>query len=239
MREQMEAVENGPEKGTEKGNIRWGLITIVLTIVAAVLAGMTIGFELIEAEVAVYVFKPLTITTILAIALLSLEYPTVHYRWMIVFGLVLSLIGDILLMLPYDLFLSGLVAFLIAQIFYTSAFISAGGFYRSIKGALPFLLYGVVLVIYLWPSLGDMLIPALVYTVVILTMAWQALGQWRQTKEKRALLAFIGALLFVASDTALAINRFANPLELAPLIILGTYYPAQWLIAVSVGRDHL
>jgi uncharacterized membrane protein YhhN len=83
-----------------------------------------------------------------------------------------------------------------------------------------------------------MLYPALIDTLVILTMSWQALGQWKQTGERRAFLAFIGSLLFIASDSALAINRFTNPIELAPLIVLGTYYPAQWLISLSAGSDH-
>ncbi len=83
-----------------------------------------------------------------------------------------------------------------------------------------------------------MRMPALIYMVIILVMAWQAFGQWRQIGEWRALLAFIGALLFVFSDLALAVNRFANPIDMAALVVLGTYYPAQWLIALSAGREH-
>ena len=47
-------------------------------------------------------------------------------------------------------------------------------------------------------------------------------------------LAALGAVLFVMSDTALAVNRFASPFWLAPLAVMGTYVPAQWLIALSV-----
>jgi uncharacterized membrane protein YhhN len=40
-----------------------------------------------------------------------------------------------------------------------------------------------------------------------------------------------GALLFMASDSLLAINLFVAPLMLSPLWILSTYFVAQWLIA--------
>ncbi|MGW8319908.1 MAG: lysoplasmalogenase family protein, partial [Candidatus Promineifilaceae bacterium] len=51
---------------------------------------------------------------------------------------------------------------------------------------------------------------------------------------------FAGTLLFVASDSLLAVNRFVYDLgDLAPILVLGTYYPAQWLIAQSAGRKHM
>ena len=45
-----------------------------------------------------------------------------------------------------------------------------------------------------------------------------------------------GATAFVVSDAALAFDRFRGPLRAAPLAILGSYFPAQWLIALSVMR---
>ncbi|MGB3713941.1 MAG: lysoplasmalogenase family protein, partial [Candidatus Promineifilaceae bacterium] len=47
-----------------------------------------------------------------------------------------------------------------------------------------------------------------------------------------------GAIFFVISDTALAFNRFNAPIAQASLIVLATYYLAQWLIALSTGSDH-
>ena len=58
------------------------------------------------------------------------------------------------------------------------------------------------------------------------------------TGQTRAFLAFVGAILFVISDLALAVNRFASPIDMAALLVLGTYYPAQWLIALSAGREY-
>ncbi|MBN8510882.1 MAG: hypothetical protein J0L57_20000, partial [Burkholderiales bacterium] len=46
----------------------------------------------------------------------------------------------------------------------------------------------------------------------------------------------LGGALFLASDTLLAINRFALPLPLSGLWILLTYWAAQWCIASWLPR---
>lgn len=102
--------------------IRWGLITLVLTGLTALVGGFVIGFELAGAEVIVYFLKPLVIILIVIITLLSSKSPTKNYKALILAGLGFSLLGDILLMLPMDLFIFGLVAFAVTQIIYTIAF---------------------------------------------------------------------------------------------------------------------
>jgi len=74
----------------------------------------------------------------------------------------------------------------------------------------------------------------LIYMLVILIMAWRALEQQFQMPGQKSLLALMGALLFVVSDSALALNRFRRPFAAAQLVILSTYYTAQWLIALSI-----
>lgn len=211
-------------------------ITLVLSVGALISAVLAIRAEMAGTETQVYIFKPLATILILLIALQAVDAPSTFYKWAIVAGLAFSLAGDILLMLPADLFLFGLISFLVAHILYIIGFSSVAGFYRSWIALLPFALYGLVMVVILWPGLGAMAVPALIYMVVILVMAWQALGQWQQTGETRALLAFIGALLFVVSDSTLALNRFGYAFDLSPLVVLSTYWSAQWLIALSAGN---
>ena len=86
------------------------------------------------------------------------------------------------------------------------------------------------------PYLGKMKWPVVVYMVVILVMAWQAWERWSQTGQSAALLAFLGAVLFVISDSALAVNRFRGRYKSAPALILSTYFAAQWLIVRSVEQ---
>ena len=84
-------------------------------------------------------------------------------------------------------------------------------------------------------ELGDMKIPVLAYVIVILTMAWQAWERQRVVGGRAAWLGFLGAALFVLSDSFLAVNRFRGAFDSARLLTLSTYYAAQWLIASSIG----
>ncbi len=181
----------------------------------------------------VYVFKPMTMAFIWLIAILG--QPTLpFYKYTIIAGLVFSMAGDVFLMLPSDRFVAGLVAFLVAHILYTVAFMSEIS--TLIWWPLiPLGIYGVVIYIILAPCLGKLKPPVLVYIVVILIMTWIAWERWSQTHQSGALLATIGAVLFVISDTILAINRFRGAFKPARLLNLTTYFAAQCLIAGSVG----
>jgi len=182
----------------------------------------------------VYVFKPLTTALILLIALSVPDPPSQLYKWLIVAGLLLSLTGDVFLMLPGDKFIAGWGAFLLAHLAYIAAFISDGGLYRAPWLLLLGLAYGVVLLRILWPTLGRLRLPAALYMLVIIVMAWQAAGRIGQGSGASAWLAFAGAVLFVASDSILVVNRFARPFQSARLVYMSAYYTAQWLIALSV-----
>jgi uncharacterized membrane protein YhhN len=157
------------------------------------------------------------------------------YKATIIVGLVCSLAGDVFLMLPSDRFVAGLVSFLIAHLFYITAFTSRTGFGFSWRSLAPFVIYGIFIFSILSPHLGQMKLPVLVYMVVILVMAWQAWEWWNQTGQSQALLAFLGAVLFLISDSTLAVNRFRGGYKSAQALILSTYFAAQWLIARSVG----
>ena len=50
----------------------------------------------------------------------------------------------------------------------------------------------------------------------------------------RGVIAFLGAVLFVISDSVLALDRFRGEFGAARALTLSTYYAAQWLIASSV-----
>ncbi len=179
--------------------------------------------------------KPATMLAILAIVLLS-PGPRDGYVTLVAVGLLFSLAGDVFLMLPSDRFLPGLASFLVAHLLYIAAFGRAAGLVLSPEALLPFVAYAAVLVPLLWPHFGRMRGPALLYVLAILAMGWQAAGQWLAVREAWAVLALAGAALFVVSDSALAWNRFRAPFHASQLVVLSTYYAAQWLIALSVGR---
>ena len=182
----------------------------------------------------VYLFKPLTTVLSLSLAVAPPVVTAPPYQGWIVLGLVFSLAGDIFLMLPQDRFIAGLVSFLGAHLCYIAAFAGEGGFRLHLISLLPFLLYAALLVGYLWPHLGRLRGPVVVYAQAILLMGWQGVARWLELSSGPALLAALGAILFLISDSALAINRFARPFAQAQAVVLGTYFLAQWLIALSV-----
>ena len=61
------------------------------------------------------------------------------------------------------------------------------------------------------PGLGSLRIPVIVYIGVIVVMAWQALARCAVVPGAGPPLAAAGALLFAASDSALALARFQRP----------------------------
>jgi uncharacterized membrane protein YhhN len=207
--------------------------TSILVLLVILSASVHIWAEYRGSRGHVYIFKPLTMVFICLIAILG-QATLPLYKYMIIAGLVFSMAGDVFLMLPSDRFVAGLVAFLMAHLFYIVAFVSEIS--TLIWWPLiPLVTYGIVINIILAPSLGKLKSPVLIYVVVILSMAWLAWERWSQTSQSGALLASVGAVLFVISDTILAINRFRGAFKPARVLNLTTYFAAQWLIASSVG----
>jgi uncharacterized membrane protein YhhN len=183
----------------------------------------------------IYLFKPLATLLVVTVAFAGPRRPAPdRYATWVFAGLGVSLIGDVLLMMPGDLFVPGLVAFLVAHICYTYAFTRDRGFSAVLATGVPLVLLGAGLLVVLWDGLGPLKVPVIAYVGVILTMAWQAVERWRLGSHAGARLAGIGALCFIASDAALGIARFRGDFHASAAVILGTYYVAQFLIARSI-----
>ncbi len=207
-----------------------------MTILLIVSAIVCLAGEYLQLPALVYVAKPLATIAVILIAARSTRPVSAPYQRLITAGLVASLAGDVFLMLPSDQFIAGLASFLVAHLLYIAAFARHGGGVRDAKGALVFLAAGLMLA-YLWPTLGALRIPVVVYVLVIATMAWQALSRWRRLRTSDAQLAAVGGVLFLVSDSALALGKFHGEFPDSALVVLGTYWAAQWCIARSVTAN--
>lgn len=186
-----------------------------------------------------YVFKPLAT---LLVAALALSHPAASpdYRWAVVAGLAFSTAGDIFLMLPRDRFVAGLVSFLAAHLFYIFAFSIGVPFPAAPLLWLPYIAAGGIVVTIVWAGVPPAMRGAVIaYVLVIAAMAGQATGRWQALGGERALAAALGAALFVASDSMLAINRFRAPFRAERVLVLGSYWMAQLLIALSIAARPL
>jgi len=213
------------------------LFTLGLTsaAVAALATGLHIRAEYRGPRWQVYICKPLATTALLVLAVPSLSVHGPRYQLLIILGLAFSLMGDILLMLPRDRFLPGLVSFLFAHIVYSVAFTSGIPLGTAPWLLLPLLAATAPLLRLLWPGLGRLRVPVLIYSAAIIFMVWSAWGRgWHLQTLGTALVAG-GATLFMISDALLALNRFQRPFHSAQALIMTSYVAAQATFALSVG----
>jgi len=156
-------------------------------------------------------------------------------------GLVFGAIGDISLLGKTDRhFLGGLGAFLVGHISYVVAVgtLVSPGDWPSHAGPLaiaPVLVGGAALA-WLWPKLGDMRIPVILYVITIISMvvgALAVLGTESIPPRNRQLLA-LGAVLFFASDLAVARDKFVDASVVNRIWGLPAYFAGQLLIAWSL-----
>ncbi|GAB4411923.1 MAG: hypothetical protein OHK0039_17490 [Bacteroidia bacterium] len=159
-------------------------------------------------------------------------------------GLICSLAGDVLLMFE-GYFLGGLVAFLLAHLAYIGAFATEvpttrlrSVLLRKPWLSLPAVGYAWMLLSLLYPTLITELVwPVTIYSMVLLAMVLAALHRWRRMPDPSFAGVFGGALLFLLSDSLLAVDRFAQsvlPIPLAGVWIMLTYYAAQYFITLGM-----
>ncbi len=204
----------------------------VLLIEAAALATATAALGFVEAH---RVAKPLAL--LFAIVLVAIcprqERAGGRFHHMLLAAMVFSLAGDCLLMFP-GYFIPGLVAFLIAHLFYIALFKRDVRWFPSRRALLATLTIGAAMYAFLYSGLNPVLrIAVAAYVLVIALMAAQAIGRATVLRDRSSLGVAVGAGFFMLSDALLATNRFAVPLPMAQLWVLSTYYVAQILIVFN------
>lgn len=149
---------------------------------------------------------------------------------LIVGGIVASWAGDVLLQSPGSMgFLLGLGAFLVAHLFYIAAFLKLGSGKVKLWVWAYFVWYGALLAL-LIPGLGALVVPVIVYGAVLGTMAILS-------TRVNAVVGW-GGLLFLLSDSILAMDRFMPGFALpaSDFLIMLTYLIGEGLIAYGVVR---
>ena len=208
--------------------------------------GIAIVFIVLETTGVFYpgiVVKALIIPALIWLYLRFVKGHINSFHRLILIALVFSWIGDITLQLSNikeDFFIVGLGSFLVAQLIYLLAFFSTKGgnvVYRKIYLALPVVIYCVFILWVLWDGLGDMMLPVTVYCVVIHTMLLAAINRKEKVNSQSYQLVLFGAILFILSDSLIAINRFEQAFELARITIMSSYVTAQYLIAIGCVRQ--
>jgi uncharacterized membrane protein YhhN len=183
---------------------------------------------------AFFVLKPLTTLLVLGAAATATEADPAYRAW-ICAALVLSMCGDIALMFPGNgAFVAGLGSFLVAHGLFVWAFLINGGHATPpIWSAIP-IAAAAAFFFWLLPRTGPLRLPVMVYAAALVGMTLTAAARGEVRGDVSGALAAAGALLFLFSDSALAVRQFNGPYPRAQALILSTYWLAIAGVATSV-----
>ena len=191
--------------------------------------------------------KPLLMVFLLLYFLVN-SSKTSHPAYLVIVGaLVFSWIGDMFLMFQSknaSFFIFGLGAFLVSHVFYIVGYRKSRNTASEKQLSKPRLarytfflaLICLSLIIVLQPHLGDLLIPVVIYAATITYMAITSIHRFGKTSTSSFWMVTIGALLFMFSDSTIALDKFVDPISNARLIIMTTYIAGQYFIVQGLVK---
>ncbi|WP_437396207.1 lysoplasmalogenase [Flagellimonas lutimaris] len=207
--------------------------TINLLIVLSAILGVLM--EVLGNRTVYMILKPLTTILVTSLLFFLPKQKSSKFKKLMISALLFCLLGDILLLFS-AYFVFGLAAFLVAHILFTIGFINLKGFHPHWISFLILYAIGISLFFWLKPGLGDFMIPVGGYVVVICFMAWQGIGLFLKEKRKEFLWIAIAVLLFMFSDTMIAISKFKTDFDYSSIVILSTYWLSIGLIANAARK---
>lgn len=222
--------------------ILYGLVAIV-HLIGELLP--VIGLE--EMLIIRFVTKPALMVLLFIYGMLLVGKNKDGVAKLILTSLAFSWSGDVNLMMPsvpgyssYEeqFFLLGLVSFLIAHVLYILAFRKEINrvegpslLKRKPYAALPVVIGLGALLVVVFPEVNaEMKIPVMVYATIISVMTIFAVNRYGKVNDSSYKLVLAGAVLFMISDSMIAINKFHTEFDWSRVAIMFTYITAQYLI---------
>lgn len=212
--------------------------TLLLHLLFAMIVLVELSGRFLDKIQLEYMVKPLIMIWIAVFFLIHKKKSTFTVPVLLAFFF--SWLGDIFLMFSDKsemFFFAGVGGFFCAQITYIYTFTrysEKGG--RGYLQSHPwlgifFLAYVAVILFFLFPGLEGMMKPIIVlYAISLMLMSMMALNRKHRVGERSYLLVFLGSLLFLLSDSMIALNKFYSEFWLAGFWIMITYISAQYLI---------
>lgn len=191
--------------------------------------------------------KPFLLPLLAAYFLFAVRFQFSRFNTAIFIGLLFSFLGDVLLLLAADrpnLFIFGLLSFLMTHFCYLFAFLGYPGakrgyIFQNLWLVLPFLVFLIGYNSFLLPGIpSELHFPVIFYSLAIITMSISVLNLRNLTLPPAFVQLFSGALLFVASDSILAFNKFQDQVQIpfVGFFIMLTYILGQYFIVRGAVR---
>lgn len=163
--------------------------------------------------------------------------PKVKTFYVFVIALVFAWLGDVFLLFSgANFFQLGLASFLVMQLIYSYLFFKDIEFQiiRFLTCAFLLGIFCLVFNTYLWSYTSGIRIPVVVYSAAIALMAFTGIN--RNLKLKGYNYIVYGVLLFVISDSILAMVNFAQVFQKGGFLVMLTYILAQYFITEGYSR---
>ena len=210
------------------GKIKLALLVFVLVSVLEI-----VGI-LFKIPMLVLIFKPLILLSLIALYAVSVSKRNKIY----ILALIFSFFGDVFLMFDGELFfMVGLVSFLIAHLIFIKIVVNRlqkSTFSSVVFSVAPFLILLLFLIFFLKPYLKELLFPVIIYGITISIFGMVSMLDYLNTKSKKSLFMFIGAIIFICSDGLLAINKFYCANAIFTVLGMITYIISQYFIYRSM-----
>ncbi len=208
----------------KRNNITKGLTILFFTVSILDIIGVAINSSLLQV-----IFKPMIMLSLMALYYYSVEKKNNCF----LLALAFSFLGDVLLMDKNNLFLYGIAAFLMAQVIYIKLIVgqlNKSSVQQKILAIIPFAIFIIVLLGVLKDNLNEFLIPVIIYGLTISIFGIVSLLNYLSDRSKIALILLVGAVLFILSDSMIALYKFHDPKAIYPIATMITYVLAQYLI---------
>jgi len=223
-----------------------------------IIAALEVFSEVSGNETLKFFTKPLLMIVLVIFYARAKQGPVNKVHRLMIAAFMFAWVGDVALMfvsnapdgstlmgIPKNpnFFLLGLVGFLITHILYTIAFAEVSD--KNVAALLPkkfwvigpLFIYMVALLSLLLPAIMQnamtkpFLAPVVVYSTAIAVMVLFSINRFHRVNDRSFILVFSGALLFMFSDSLIAINKFLQPIPYAGVAIMLLYCGGQLLIA--------
>lgn len=175
------------------------------------------------------IFKPLIVLCLIALYYYSVDKTN---KWYIL-ALIFSFLGDVLLLDKINYFLFGIGSFLITQVLFIIIIrgqLKKSTLNQKVLAVIPFLTFYILLMYILKDNLEEFLFPVAFYGIAISVFGMVSLLNYLVDRNTSSKYLILGAIIFIASDSMIALNKFHEPQLLYPLTIMITYVLAQYFI---------
>jgi uncharacterized membrane protein YhhN len=220
--------------------------TRLLTLLFVANGVATIVFGELGFSLAAFITKVMIIPFLLTIFFVNLQPPKDKHHLLMAAGLVFSWFGDILLEFTgrnENMFLFGLASFMVAQLIYMYVFFATPGKNSLASNRklllIPPVVSAALLISFLYNDLGPMRLPVILYAMAIMAMVTGAINRIEKVNRESFYLVLSGAVLFLISDSTIAINKFSYKFELSSIVVMSTYIVAQYLITVGYIKQYM